>query len=414
METLRPLADLTAMSSALRDKLQEYWITTVDEFVATALSGNEIHGSGLAAMALALGMREQDLEALVSAAQTLLPSGRSYSVPTGSDHGTGLVLGGYRDPAAASFRVPTNLPEAVEPLGNLPPPGDQGERNSCVAFALTASFQVVSGDPMPLSEQFLYWACKQADGIPGDVGTNPLTAFHVLRDTGICRAATWPYAPAPRDNDNPGHGPPPDTAVEEATLRRAKRFTPLPAKDFRALQSALANGHPVLVGLNIREHWEDSWQATHLGRVRKALPGERDRGGHAMCLMGYRNNATAPGGGYFIVRNSWGTHWAKANPDGPGFCHVPYRLMAENGLVALALEQVVVTQPSVRTPAVAVAPPVPVAAGAAATAGDDLAQLYAEAKALHSQMGALVERLAGLLGSEGGAAATSATKKKSG
>ena len=34
-------------------------------------------------------------------------------------------------------------------------------------------------------------------------------------------------------------------------------------------------------------------------------------GGHAMCMVGYQDDADVPGGGYFLVRNSWGTAWAR-------------------------------------------------------------------------------------------------------
>ncbi|PDW03723.1 C1 family peptidase [Candidatus Viridilinea mediisalina] len=391
---LHPLDQISAIPAALRKRLaEEYWITSVEELIATARSSNAQYGSGLAALALALGMSEANLRALVEfVRQQSPPEALSFSVPVSIEHGSGLVLGDYRNPDAAAFSIPTSLPAEVPPLGDLPPPGDQGVRNTCVAFALAASFQVVSQAPTPLSEQFLYWACKEVDGVPGDHGTLPLVAFEVLRETGICLAETWPYAPSPRDHDNPGHGPPPPEAQSEAPLRRVERFHPLPPNNINVLKDVIAKGWPILVGLDIREHWEDSWQATHLGRLRPALPGERDRGGHALCLLGYRNDPSAPGGGYFIARNSWGATWANGNSDGPGLCHVPYRLMHSNGLLALALERVRVATPPPRPPDASVGK-----AGQAAQAAPDLAQLYAEAKELHTRMGLLVERLAGLL-----------------
>lgn len=396
---LHPLDQISAITATLRRRLaEEYWITSVEELLSTARSSNAQYGSGLAALALALGMSETNLRALIDLVrQQLPPEAQSFSVPVGIEHGSGLVLGDYRNPEAAAFSIPTTLPAEVPPLGNLPPPGDQGVRNTCVAFALAASFQIVSQAPTPLSEQFLYWACKEVDGVPGDHGTLPLVAFEVLRETGICLAETWPYVPSPRDHENPGHGPPPAGAQTEAQLRRVERFQPLPPNNINVLKDALAKGWPILIGLNIREHWEHAWQATHLGRLRPALPGEHDRGGHALCLLGYRNDPNAPGGGYFIARNSWGATWARGNSDGPGLCHVPYRLMHSHGLLALALERVRVAAPPARMPEASVGK-----AGQAAQATSELAELYAEAKELHARMGLLVQRLASL--SEPGAA----------
>jgi hypothetical protein len=40
--------------------------------------------------------------------------------------------------------------------------------------------------------------------------------------------------------------------------------------------------------------------------------------------VGYVDDAEAPGGGYFIVRNSWGDAWATDSPEAPGHALMPY------------------------------------------------------------------------------------------
>lgn len=397
MRDLTPLERLTAIPAALRTRMAaEYWITSVEELVATARASNQEHGDGKTALAIALGVAAPDLAAMIDAAFTQLPPGASFDTPVDLEFGSGLILDGYSEDKAAAFPVPFNLPAAVEPLFMLPPPRNQGQRNSCVAFALAAGFQMLSKDPTLLSEQFLYWAAKAADGVRGDVGTNPITAARQLQALGICTDATWPYAPAPSDHNNPGHGPPPPPAQVEAALRRLGSFKQLPATNSDAHRTALAAGQPVLIGLHIREHWTGSWQGANLGRLRAALPGERRREGHAMLLVGYRSDASAPGGGYFIVRNSWGAGWAKENSDGPGLCHVPYQLIDAHGLAAIALEQVVVAP----APAPPQAIPQPRKRGRTrATLGggaSELAALHDEAQDLHQRMSNLVERLAQL------------------
>lgn len=42
-------------------------------------------------------------------------------------------------------------------------------------------------------------------------------------------------------------------------------------------------------------------------------------GGHAMLLVGYEDDESVPGGGYFIVRNSWGENWGNG-----GYAKMPY------------------------------------------------------------------------------------------
>ncbi len=210
MRSLTPLDQLTLLAVPLRTRLADtFWITSIEEFVATARAANQQYGSGRAALAIALGITDSELTPIIDQALTLLPDQLPFDLPVEQEFGTGLLLDQYQDLDAASFAVPTNLPAAVEPLFALPAPRSQGARNSCVAFTLAAAFQILSRDPTELSEQFLYWACKEVDGFPGDVGTDPLKAVQVLTQTGICRARTWPYTPTPGDNRNPGHWPPP-------------------------------------------------------------------------------------------------------------------------------------------------------------------------------------------------------------
>ncbi|NTU80815.1 MAG: C1 family peptidase [Chloroflexales bacterium] len=395
MRELIPLEKVDAIDAALRKKLEAFWITSVEEFVSTTRSSNQQYGSGRAALAVALGMSEEALKPIISAASALLPADTSFSVPVEQELGDGLFLGEYSDLDAASFAVPLSLPEQVEPLFALPKPQNQGVRNSCVAFTLAAAYQILSKDATDLSEQFLYWACKDKDGIPGDVGTDPIKAVQVLQTVGVCSEAAWPYKPAPSDSKNPGHGPPPPTALDEAKRRRIKAFQKLPATSVMAIKSALAAGKPVLIGLRIWEHWNGSWQGSTLGHVRAPLPGERQKGGHAMCVLGYRDDEKTPGRGYFIVRNSWGPDWGKENPDGPGYCHVPYKLVAEQGLAAIALEGVATgPAPAPASGGGAQAEPGQKAGsglgGAAEERVVDLEKVYAEVAAIRDRLDSLL------------------------
>jgi hypothetical protein len=405
MRELTPLDRLSGLDAPLRKKLADYWITSVEEFVSTARASNQQYGSGRAALAVALGVGDDRLKALIEAALPLLPPDVSFSVPVELDVGAGLFVDDYRDVDGASFGPPVALPDKVEPLASLPRAVFQGVRNSCVAFTLAAIYQILSKDNTDLSEQFLYWACKSRDNIRGDVGTNPLVAMTVLQQVGICTEAAWPYQPAPSDSANPGHGPAPERAVEEAKLRRIKRFQQLPAKDFRQIKAALAAGKPVLIGLPIWEHWQGAWQGRTMGRIRAPLPGERQRGGHAMCALGYRDDPSAPGGGYFIVRNSWGPEWAKDNPDGPGYCHVPYRVIFEQGLAAIAAEGVEsAPAPPLTGGAPAAVPGARPMGGSASAAGagaetasgpsqEALRSILEDARRLGEQLSALIKKL---------------------
>ena len=57
------------------------------------------------------------------------------------------------------------LPPSMRLLDGLSPVKNQGERGTCVAFASVALREFLAGTDSALSEQFLYWACKELDGV---------------------------------------------------------------------------------------------------------------------------------------------------------------------------------------------------------------------------------------------------------
>jgi hypothetical protein len=80
-------------------------------------------------------------------------------------------------------------------------------------------------------------------------------------------------------------------------------------------------------------------------------------GGHAWCVCGYADNSwltnhnicEMPGGGAYLIRNSWGD-WAARNPvahhigAGPGYALMPYAYMANYGWESLAVSLQAVAQ----------------------------------------------------------------------
>lgn len=55
-------------------------------------------------------------------------------------------------------------------------------------------------------------------------------------------------------------------------------------------------------------------------------------GGHALCLAGYVDDNSYPGGGYFIARNSWSSDkWAPDSPELAGYALIPYAYIAAYG-----------------------------------------------------------------------------------
>ena len=67
---------------------------------------------------------------------------------------------------------------------------------------------------------------------------------------------------------------------------------------------------------------------------------DKIRGGHALCLAGYVDDDSYPGGGYFIARNSWSDDkWAPDSPEMPGYALLPYAYIADLGHEGIVMSE---------------------------------------------------------------------------
>ena len=234
------------------------------------------------------------------------------------------------------------LPPSVRLLDRMNPVQDQGNRGTCVAFAVTGQREFGAATNDKLSEQFLYWGCKMLDGCEDESGTYIHTAMTVLREMGICRAATWPYCPTEIAGSE-HQGPPPDGAREEARSMIIGNPRPLAANNINHYKLVLAGeggngGAPVSFGVLVFESWARSAATFRTGKITLPLPGEMPAGGHAMLAVGYQDAPSVPGGGYLIVRNSWGEDWAAYSPEAPGHAMIPYAYIEQCAHEAFAIE----------------------------------------------------------------------------
>ncbi|NLH72754.1 MAG: C1 family peptidase [Verrucomicrobia bacterium] len=229
------------------------------------------------------------------------------------------------------------LPPAVRLHDLLDGVKDQGRRGTCVAFASVALKEFLHGTPALFSEQFLYWACKELDGYDGS-GTYLHTGMNVLGLYGVCRSNTWPYNPEPIEH-NESQKPPPPGAIEEARGYRVidcRMVEPSLVEQYKRVLAGddQVSGMPVVFGVLVFDSWFMSAETHRTGKITLPLPGETPIGGHAMCVVGYVDDVEVPGGGYFIVRNSWGNEWAPESPEAAGHALVPYAYVESYALEA--------------------------------------------------------------------------------
>lgn len=209
---------------------------------------------------------------------------------------------------------------------------DQANRGTCVAHSTIAAvenfFFKITRMELDLSEQYLYYWCKEKDDFPGQSGTSIKVAFECSRDIGNCEEHTWPYY---LDDipGNEGQGPPPDDALIESKKYRIPWFNVISCKDIEGICAILSRGIPISFGVPTFSSWDNN-STYKYGRIFMPLPGDEKRGGHAMLLVGYQLDNNYPGGGSFIFRNSWGESWGYACQHGSGYGTIPFQYIIEH------------------------------------------------------------------------------------
>jgi hypothetical protein len=253
-------------------------------------------------------------------------------------------------PFPESARTPA-LPSTVDHRKKMTSVRNQGYRGTCVAHATAAmlEYELVRAKKLTrrvdLSEQYLYWGCKQIDGATTDEGTFIEYGVQVLRggvprripqqdlSPGTCKESDWKYSSV-LITGNESHGPLPMRA-ETATRFAIRSYKKVKENSISDLKNALADGHCVGMSVFTYHFWNDGYVSRE-GII--SLPvGIPPDGAHAICLVGYEDSDSTHGDGYFLFKNSWGPLWGAARPD-PGFGSLPYRYVINEAIEAWFIE----------------------------------------------------------------------------
>jgi len=184
----------------------------------------------------------------------------------------------------------------------------QSDRPTCAAFATTAfheyHVEVFLGCKprcdLDLSEEFLYYFCKQIDGQKILGGTTIAAASSVLKKHGQCRELLFPYgvnsltAPHPSAN-----------AILDAATRLFGNLTLL-RPDRQALETSLAKNLPLVA---VTQWYSNSYLAPK-GRIEMPAIADRHLGRHAILIVGVSDES--PEGYRISFKNSWGHKWGDA------------------------------------------------------------------------------------------------------
>lgn len=225
-----------------------------------------------------------------------------------------------RDPNDFTFqavRPPTApLPPMVDLRHLCSPVRDQGQLGACTGFAIAVGMreflQMKLGvNSVPLSPLFLYYEERSREHtIAEDAGAQPRDGFKVLAKIGCAPEADDVY------NIQAFTNKPSKKALTDAAAFKIAAYHRL--NGVTDMQSCLAGGNGLVIGFIVYNSFESDAVAK-TGKMPMPAPGENILGAHAVFCAGYQTDSSVPGGGSFIIKNSWGTGWG----DG-GYFYMPF------------------------------------------------------------------------------------------
>lgn len=222
--------------------------------------------------------------------------------------------------AAGTIGAPAALPTSVDLRAAWWTINNQENTGSCVGWATADGvlrWHMVQAGRITqnqlLSPRHVWMASKETDTITTrpesfieGAGTTLKAAVDVARKQGVALMADLPFHIQTKmytGNEN--------TFYANCALRKVAAYFNL-HKNVSSWKTWLASGGPVLAAFNVDSSWDNA--ANNQGNIDTFHP-ETVRGGHAVCIVGYRDD------GRFIVRNSWGTAWGDK---GFGYLHPDY------------------------------------------------------------------------------------------
>lgn len=201
-------------------------------------------------------------------------------------------------------------------LGNVL---DQGNRMTCVAFAVTSCHELWRAHREELSVEALHWGAR-AHGA-SHLGSTLEAAAKALYQTGQPLSVEWPYNPE-LDEVIAEYVPPPSAeACRPWLTTQIEEMQP----NVRKIKSLIANG--IAVALIVPLH--TGFDVPADGHIASSPNCEWIGANHAVALVGYDEAMNC-----FLLRNSWGPDWGLG-----GYAYIQFDFVSSYGIRAAAIQE---------------------------------------------------------------------------
>ena len=215
------------------------------------------------------------------------------------------------------------IPASVDMRRWAAPVQDQGDEGLCTAFAIAGAIEIAIGQQyfgrVKLSERHI-WSFYR--------WPNLYAAVVALDGKPIISDSAWPYN---------RRRPVVTWTDQSASFRGAQSVQQL--ETVAGAIRALAGNKPLIFGTEVTANFERRFVNRGSGRgvipLKSGSGREPVTGAHAMTVVGYKMDNQVAGGGYFIVRNSWGKDWGAG-----GYGYLPFGWCSQYHCYAYTLDDV--------------------------------------------------------------------------